>query len=205
MVTDNPVMKLREAIDHTLAAIADGKAQVQEIAESTLSEVRRMEAELEQVQGACNGAIDEVERLEVASRAARHRLMTVNRDVGHHGEQEMRVAYQNAQQLQLDLGQWRERETQLRFRRDDLTRRLRAMRATAGHAEVLMVRFGQASTLLNAEFGEVDQVLQNAQMHTLMGLRMLQMEEDERRQLANQLHDGPLQTLAGLSMRLQVG
>ncbi len=205
MTTDNPVVKLRQAIDHTLAAIADGKAQVQEIAESTLTEVQRMEAELEQVQGACNEAIDEVERLEVASRVARHHLMEVNRDVGHRGERDMQMAYQKAQRLQLDLGQWRERETQLRFRRDDLTRRLRAMRATAQHAEVLMVRFGQASNLLDAEFGDVDAVLQNAQMQILMGLRMLQMEEDERRRLANRLHDGPLQNLAGLSMRLQSG
>lgn len=194
---------LKNAIQSTLDAITESREQVERIANSTMDEVQRLESEYEQVRMECRAAIEKVEELELQSRAARERLMVVNRDVQKFTETDMRSAYEMANQLQMELGQWREREIQLRFRRDDIARRLKAMRVTAQQAEIVMTKFAHTSQYLGTEFGELAVVLQSAHAQSILGLQMLQLQEEERRWLAAQLHDGPMQTLASIGMRMQ--
>ncbi len=194
---------MKNAIQITLDAIAESRQQVEEIARSTMDEVQRLEAEYEQVRDDCNQAIARVEQLERESRVARERLMIVNRDLRKYSEREMQAAYETAQQVQMELGQWRERELQLRFRRDDIARRLKALRATAAQAELVLAKFSHTAQYLSTEFGDIAVVLEQAHTQTILGMQMLQMQEEERRWLAAQLHDGPMQSLASIGMRVQ--
>ncbi|QSO48131.1 sensor histidine kinase [Alicyclobacillus mengziensis] len=200
---DNRIQAMQNAIQHTLTAISEGRERVEEIAASTEDEVARLETEFAEVQTQVGETIQKVEELERDSRVARQRLVVVNKRVSSHSEKEMKEAYDTAYDLQIQLGQWQEREVQLRLRRDDIARRLKALRATAHQAEVLLVKFGEAATTLQSEFADAQTVLENARLQSVLGIRMLQMQEDERRQLAQRLHDGPLQHLASLSMRAQ--
>ncbi len=106
--------------------------------------------------------------------------------------------------LGFTVGQWQEREVQLRFRRDDLARRLKSLRATAHEAETLILKFTHITDYLSNEFHDLTNVLQSAQMESLVALQVLQMQEDERRVLAQRLHDGPMQSLAGTAMKAQL-
>lgn len=200
---DDRVQAMRNTIRNTLEAISDGRQQVEEIAESTRQEVHTLEEEYEAVQQQCIDTIERVERLELESRIARQRLVAVNRNVQKYSDSDMKAAYNQAYELQIQLGQWQEREIQVRLRRDDIARRLKAVRSTAHRAEVLLVQFGSAAHALDVEFGDISATLQDAHVYSVLGLRMLQIQEDERRQLARQLHDGPMQHLASVSMRVQ--
>ncbi|MCL6516712.1 ATP-binding protein [Alicyclobacillus sp.] len=200
---DSRISALQAAIDHTLTAISEGRERVEAIAKSTLDEVRRLEQEFSQVQAECVQAIEEVERLEREARAARQRLMQVNRAYQRYSEQEMQEVYEQAQSVQAELARWREREAQLRYRRDDIARRLKALHATAQQAEVLLHKFRHTVEYLTKEFHDVAGVLEAAQAGSLLGLQVLQMLEEERRVLAQRLHDGPMQTLASTAMRMQ--
>lgn len=200
---DSRISALRAAIDKTLAAISEGRDQVEAIARSTLDEVKRLEEELARVQSECAEAIEQVERLEGDARLARQRLMLVNREFQRYSEQEMQQVYEEAQALQAELARWREREAQLRYWRDDLERRLKGLHATARQAEVLLHKFRHTTDYLTAEFGDVAGVLEAAQIQSLLGLQVLQMLEEERRMLAQRLHDGPMQALASVAMRMQ--
>lgn len=198
-----PITSLQQAIESTLVAIVEGRDQVESIARSTMDEVVRLEAEHEELKTQCYEAIDRVEWLERESRRARERLLVVNRDINRFSESEMKQAYENAQTLQIELGQWREREAQLRFRRDDIARRLRSLRSTANQAELLMLKFQHVSQYLTADFSDLAETLQTAQIQSLLGIQLLQMQEEERGWLANKLHDGPMQSLASVAMRMQ--
>lgn len=200
---ESRISALRAAIDKTLAAISEGRDQVEAIARSTLDEVKRLEEELARVQSECAEAIEQVERLEQDARLARQRLMLVNREFQRYSEQEMQQAYEEAQVLQAELARWREREAQLRYWRDDIARRLKGLHATARQAEVLLHKFRHTTEYLTAEFGDVAGVLEAAQVQSLLGLQVLQMLEEERRMLAQRLHDGPMQALASVAMRMQ--
>ncbi|OFW80752.1 MAG: hypothetical protein A2201_09940 [Alicyclobacillus sp. RIFOXYA1_FULL_53_8] len=203
-LSQSSIPALRAAIDQTLTAIADGREQVEAIARTTLDEVARLDQEHEELKQYCNAAIEQVEELERESRKARERLMVVNRDIHVNREPDMKKAYETAQRLQIDLGQWREREVQLRMRRDDVARRLKSLRATANRAETLMLQFNHVTSYLQTQFEDVTSVLRVAQEHSLLGLKMLQSQEEEKRSFAQQLHDGPMQSLASVAMMMQV-
>jgi two-component system, NarL family, sensor histidine kinase DegS len=197
------ISALKEAIAGTLSAIADGRDQVQLVAQSITDEVALLEGQFEAVRFECEQAIDKVETLERESLFARERLMVVNRNASKYSESEMKSAYDKAERLQLDVGQWREREAQLRIRRDDIARRLKALRATEHHAEVLTLKLDQATSSLTGEFTDMAAILQFAEAQTAIGVQMIQMQEEERRWLSQRLHDGPMQSLASVAMRMQ--
>lgn len=199
-----PIVVLRQAIDGTLTAIREGRDHVEAIAVAIADEVKRLEQEYESLRDQCLSAIETVEALEAESRAARERLAAVNRNVTSSSQQDMQDAYERAQKTQSDLAQWHERESQLRTRRDEVARRLKSLRATAQEAEVLLVKFEQVTSYLSAEFQGVSDSMQMLQVDTLLGVRLLQMQEEERRALAGRLHDGPMQKLASTAMRVQV-
>ncbi|MCL6443303.1 MAG: hypothetical protein K6T83_07595 [Alicyclobacillus sp.] len=203
-IVTRKIAALKQAIDETLAAIADGRDRVERIAEATNDEVMRLETEMEMLKQQCLEAIDTVERLEIQSRRARERLLVVNRDVRKSTEIDMKQAYENAQRIQLELGHWQEREAQLRHRRDDVSRRLKALRATAEHAEILMMKFNRVTEYLGEQIYSIAKSMEMAEMGSLLGVQLLQMQEEERRRLAKRLHDGPMQTLASAAMRMQV-
>jgi two-component system, NarL family, sensor histidine kinase DegS len=203
VLMDHKITALQHAIDGTLSAISDGRGQVQIIAEGIVDEVKMLEGQFEAVRQECVQAIDQVETLQLESIAARERLMIVNRHISKYSEADMKEAYDKAQTLQVQLGQWREREAQLRYRRDDIARRLKSLRVTAYHAEVLTLKLDHASDYLTVEFHEMASVLRLAETQTALGFQMIQMQEEERRSLSQRLHDGPMQSLASVAMRLQ--
>ncbi|QQE78129.1 sensor histidine kinase [Alicyclobacillus sp. SO9] len=198
------VAALQAAIEKTLNAIEDGEQQVEKIVARTWQEVQELEQEYESVKQECTDAINRVEETERHSRRAREQLVQVNRGIYQYTHGEMKDAYEKAQALQMELGQWREREAQLRRRRDELARRLKSLRISAHEAETLMVKFGHVTDYLTEQFGGLANTLQTAQTESLVGLQVMQMQEDERRVLAQRLHDGPMQSLAGTAMRVQV-
>jgi len=194
---------LQEAINLTLSAVAEGREQVETIALTTREEVERLSREHEQLKLECVYAIDQVEMLEAESRLARDKLMVVSRDIKMYTEVEMQNAYEHAQHVQTDLALWRERESQFRIRRDEVARRLKSLQATAHQAELLMVKFQHISGYLTSEFEDVSATLSAQHAQNLIGIRMLQMQEEERKWLAHRLHDGPMQSLASVAMRMQ--
>jgi len=199
------IAALEAAITDTLEAIQDGKEQVELIAKRTWEEVQQIEAEYEAIKQECLEAIHQVEVTEHQSRVARERLIVVNRGGAQQfSEKTMKQAYDEAHEFQVELGRWREREIQLRMRRDELARRLKSLRITAHEAETLMVKFNHISDYLTTEFGELASTLQTAQLDSLVGLQVMQMQEDERRNLAQRLHDGPMQGLASVAMKAQL-
>lgn len=195
---------LQSAIDQTLNAIREGRAQIETIVQNTQDELVRLEREAEMLQQHCLEAIEKVERLEKEDRKARDRVFVVHRDIHRFTEKEMRVAYEQAQSIQGELSQWRERENQYRIRRDDTLRRIKVMRETARQAELLTLKFEHVTGYLGSELEGVSLALQEAQLQSLVGFQILQMQELERASLAERIHDGPMQLLASALMRLQM-
>jgi two-component system, NarL family, sensor histidine kinase DegS len=194
---------LRQAIDNAVRAIEDSQKQVESIARSTMEEVERLEAEYEKLKTECLEAITTVEQFERNLREARNHLMIVNRDLHTYSEQDMQRAYQRAEQTQSEVSLWRERESQLRLRRDDLARRLKSLRATAREAEILMIKFQQMTGYLGQEFQDASGAIDVAKTQLLLGMRMLQLQEEERRNIATRLHEGAMQSLASMAIHIQ--
>lgn len=203
-MSQTEISALKSAIGDTLTAIHEGREQVETILHNTVEEVARLEREYEDLKQACLDAIDRVEQLEKGAKLSRERLMVVNREVSKYREIDMKNAYEDAHKLQTELGQWREREAQLRLRRDNVARQLKSLQATANRAETVLLQFDQITSYLKVDFENVFSSLNAEYEHALLGLQMLQIQEDEKRVFAQRLHDGPMQSLASVAMLMQM-
>ena len=194
---------LGEILKATLTAIESGKEEIFFIAETSRTETHRLTNELSQLKSDIAEVIFQVDFQGKIDRRMRQKLMEVSRAYQKYSEKEMIAAYAEAKDAQVNLQLSQGRETQLRKRRDDLERSLRQMQATIERAENLMTQVSMAVNLLQGGIAEALQT-QNHEQRQEMGLRVIRAQEEERRRVAREIHDGPAQTLANIVLRLEI-
>jgi two-component system, NarL family, sensor histidine kinase DegS len=195
--------QLGEILKKTLAAIESGKEEIFFIAETSRNETLRLTSELSQLKSDISEIILKVSTQEKVDRQKRTRLMEVNKGFQNYSQKEMIEAYAEAKDAQVNLQLLLEKEAQLRKRRDELERSLRQMQDTIERAQNLMTQVSMAISLLQ---GEIEGALsnQNHEQRHELGLRVIKAQEEERRRVAREIHDGPAQTLANIVLRLEI-
>ena len=195
--------QLGEIMKATLAAIESGKEEIFVIAETSRTETLRLTIELAQHKSDISEIILQVNQQEKVVRLMRQRLMEVNRGHQKYTQDEMFETYSQAKDAQVNLQLLQAKEIQLRKRRDDLDRSLRQMKATVVRAKNLMTQVSMAISLLQGGIADSLQT-QNHEQKIEMGLRVIRAQEEERRRVAREIHDGPAQTLANIVLRLEI-
>lgn len=194
---------LEKILKNTLTAIETGREEIFFIAETSRTETQRLTNELAQLKSDIAEVICRVDFQEKMDRRLRQNLMEVSRAYKKHSEQEMIAAYAEAKDAQVNLQLLQGQETQLRKRRDDLERSLIQMQAMIERAENLMAQVSMAANLLQGGIVEALQA-QNHEQRQEMGLRVIRAQDEERRRVAREIHDGPAQTLANIVLRLEI-
>ncbi len=195
---------LEKVVTETLAAVEKGKNQIYDIAENTRSEAERVKRELEEIHRQVMTTIDKVDYLERREKAARMRLMRVSRNFNEYTEEDVRDAYEKARDLQVELSSLREREHQLKLRRNELERSLRKLVDTLDKAEGFMTQVGVVLDYLGGNLEWINNELEIANQKRLLAPRIIQAQEEERRRVAREIHDGPAQSMANVVMRSEV-
>ncbi|KUO78904.1 MAG: histidine kinase [Desulfosporosinus sp. BRH_c37] len=195
--------QLGEIMKTTLAAIESSKEDIFVIAESSRTETLRLTMELTQLKSDIAEMILQVDQQERVDRRMRQILMEVNRDHQKHTQEEMFETYSKAKDAQVNLQLLQAKEIQLRKRRDELERSLRQMLETVDRAQNLMTQVSMAISLLQGGIADSLQT-QNHDQKMEMGLRVIRAQEEERRRVAREIHDGPAQTLANIVLRLEI-
>ncbi|MHB8125883.1 MAG: sensor histidine kinase [Desulfitobacteriaceae bacterium] len=196
--------RLAKILEHTLSTIEASKEEIFLIAETTRTEVYRITQELAQLRIDVSDIIKETdEQIEIEKRL-RRRLMEVNRDFERYSESIMLEAYKETTEAQLKLQLLESKELQLRTRRDDLERSLRQMYSTIERAENLMSHVSLAISLLEGGIENITFSNKIIEQRQEIGLRVIKAQEDERRRVAREIHDGPAQTLANIVLRLEI-
>jgi len=194
---------LGEILKNTLKAIESGKEEIFLIAETSRTETHRLVNELSQLKSDIEEIILQVDFQEKVERRMRQNLMEVNRAYQEHTQEEMMKTYAEAKDAQVKLQLLQQKEIQLRKRRDDLERSLTQMEVTIERAQNLMTQVSMAISLLQGGVVEALQT-QSHEQRLEMGLRVIKAQEEERRRVAREIHDGPAQTLANIVLRLEI-
>lgn len=195
---------LERIIQETITAVERSRSQIFFIAESTRAEYDKVKGELEEVRREVEAQIALVDLLEKQDRAARIFLMEVSRNFVAFGEEDIRAAYQGAAETQAQLQVAREREKELRRRRDELQRRVQSLEAAARRADELVSQVGVVLGYLSGDLRDLTGQVSSWQERFRLGLSLLKVQEDERRRLAREIHDGPAQTIAAALLRAEV-
>lgn len=197
------VKSLDIIIKETVAAIEKSKEQIYFIAESARLEHQRVQEEIQNIKGQVSKIIDEVNNLEVDERKARIRLMEVSRDFHRFSEEDIKGAYEQAQVIQIKLIMLREEEKTLRFKRDHLELTVKRMKDTAERAEKLVSQVGVAMQFLSNDLSGLSEKLENLHDMQQLGLSIIRAQEEERKRVAREIHDGPAQSMANIVMRAE--
>lgn len=198
------IKMLDKIVKNTLSAIEESKSQIFDIYEAARNEMENVKKDVERVKQKTADIIFAVDELEKRERRARLRLMEVSRNFRVYKEEDIKAAYDEAKNLQVELAVAREQEQQLRRQRDDLEVRLKSLKNTVEKAENLVSQVGVVLGYLGSEMGNVVTKIESLQQSQIFGAKIIKAQEEERRRVAREIHDGPAQAMANVVFRAEV-
>lgn len=186
--------KMIDTVDHS-------KTEIYQIGETCRSDFDNLADELKEVKLAVLKVIDEGEKLDRMARASRTRLSDVSRRFNEFSEDEVKKVYEQANDIQTSLSMNRQKEKQLRFRRDELERRLVGLTETIDRADHLVSQITVVMNFLQSDLQKIGEVLEDANLRQHFGIKIIEAQEEERRRLSREIHDGPAQMMANVMLR----
>ncbi|MFD1361695.1 sensor histidine kinase [Lentibacillus salinarum] len=203
------VQKLEEkvldsVINDMTDVVQNSKDEIFHISEEARTEYERLQKELEETREKVISHITDGDELEQKVRFSRQRLSEVSKEFDQHSEDEIRDVYERTHAMQTKLAVTRQEEKVLRDKRDEFERRLKALDQTIQRAEGLASKISVILTYLNDDFRQVNEMIEEAKEKQEFGLKIIEAQEDERRKISREIHDGPAQMLANILLRSEL-
>ncbi|KWW20854.1 MULTISPECIES: sensor histidine kinase [Bacillaceae] len=192
---------LDKILETMVSTVSESKDEVFDIGEQCRKDFESLTKELDDVKIRVAIVITDSDALDSKARFARKRLSEVSMHFNHFSEEQVRDAYERAHKLQVDLQINRQLEKELRNRRDELELRLRALQQTIDKAVHLVSQISVVQNYLTQDLKFVGEALQEAKRKQDFGLKIIEAQEQERKKLSREIHDGPAQMLANVMMR----
>lgn len=184
--------------------VAKSKEEIFEIGEDSRSEYEQLNKELKDVQQKVIDVIERTERTELHSRFSRNRLAEVSRHFGSYTDDEVKEAYENAKDYQIQLAVLKQEEQQLRERRDRIERRLLKLSETIERADQLINQINAVIHYLSGDLQAMADFVHDAEEMQKFGVKIIQAQEEERKKLSREIHDGPAQSMANVMLRSEL-
>lgn len=192
---------LDDILKKMIDTVDESKTEIFKIGEQSRKDYEFIVDEIKKTKRMVAEAIDEQERLERELRGARKRLSEVSKYFEQYSEEEVRTVYEHAHKLQTKLTMSRQVEIQLRERRDELERRVLGIQETIERADKLVSQTNVVINYLTGDLQNMTQFIKDAHEKQEFGLKIMEVQEEERKRLSREIHDGPAQMLANVMMR----
>jgi two-component system, NarL family, sensor histidine kinase DegS len=191
-------------LNKTIDTVTESQSQIFEISEHSRQEFQQLHRELELVKQQVIEVIYKADRTEESAKLARTRLAEVSKHFQKYSESDIRDAYENANKYQIDLSIIRQTEKQLREKRDELERRILALNETVQKAESLAGQISVVLNYLNGDLRKINELVQDAKQKQEFGLQIIEAQEEERKRVSREIHDGPAQLMANVLIRSEL-
>lgn len=193
-----------QVLKNVLKVMDESKYQIFQISEGAREEKDSVIKQLESIMSEMTETIEKVDEIEKKYRQSRVRLSEVSRDFKHFTEEHIRVAYINATEYQMELVVLREKEANLRERRNDLQQRLKNIEKTIERAEMIVSQMSVVLEYLSGDLSHITRIIESAKNRQMLGLKIILAQEEERKRVAREIHDGLAQSMANLVLRTEI-
>jgi len=194
---------LDRIIKDTISAIEESKKQVFDLAENTSIEYNRLKNELAEVKKQVTELLSEVDSLFIEEKRARSKLAEVSKNFNKYTETDIKKAYEAAQEKQIKLADLRGKESLLLYKRNTMEQSLRRLEDMLGKAQNLASQLSVVTNYLTGNLKDMSRKIDELQQVQQLGISIIKAQEEERRRLARDIHDGPAQLLANIVMRAE--
>ncbi|MTI82209.1 MAG: histidine kinase [Firmicutes bacterium] len=194
---------LENVIKRTIEAIENSKEEIYQIGESAREEYERVKRELVDTKEKTTAVIQKVDILEKEYKKSRLHLIQVNSNFNNFREDQIKDAYQHAHKKQIELLELQEQEKVLRLHRDYLERNLKTLEKMVERSEGLMTNVGMALKVITNDLSNLSSHINEMQQMQALGLSIIKAQEEERKRVAREIHDGPAQSMANIVMRAE--
>jgi two-component system, NarL family, sensor histidine kinase DegS len=191
-------------LDEMVDVVENSKDEIFNISEEARSEHEQLLRELEYTKEKVLEYIEDGDKLEQNVRYSRKRLSEVSKYFDRYSEEEIREVYESTHELQTKLAMLRQEERALRLKRDELERRLQNLDNTIKRAENLANKISVILTYLTDDFKQVNEMIEEAKEKQEFGLKIIEAQEEERKRISREIHDGPAQMLANILLRSEL-
>lgn len=198
------VKVLDQIIEEMLDVAENSKDEIFYISEEAQREYEQLKAELVEIKEKVIEFIEKGDKLEYDVKKSRKQLLVVSKNFDVYSEDDVRDVYEHTHQLQIELAMLRQKEKQLRERRDEIERRLQSLDYTLERASNLANKISVIHTYLQDDFQQVNEIIEDAKEKQKFGLKIIEAQEEERLRISREIHDGPAQMLANILLRSEI-
>ena len=196
--------ELEVIIKKTIETVDESREQVFRIGEQSRKEFAILNEELKDIRLKVAKVIDENDRTQLHARFSRNRLAEVSKNFNKYSKEEVKAAYEQANEFQVQLAVLQQEEMRLRERRDSIERRIVSLKETVERAERLVGQMSVVYNFLSSDIQQLGEKLEEAKEKQEFGLKIIEAQEEERRRLSREIHDGPAQMLANVMLRSEL-
>lgn len=195
---------LDKILAETIEKVKNSKHAVDDINSQVADECDKIKDEMCRINEKVKRLIEEVDNFRYKEQLARYELLIVSRDFKNHSEQDMKKAYDLALELQLRYRELQNEEKMLRQHRDRLARRYRKLSETARKASDLSIQISNVISYLTDNLKGVSSYVRKLQSREDLVVAIIKAQEDERKSIAREIHDGPAQAIANVVIRAEI-
>lgn len=199
-VDANSISKITNKI---VKEINSSKSQILNIIDRIRSEQENLKSQLSEIRYDISKVIEEVDTLEKQDKNARKKLVEVSSDFSKYKENDIKDAYESAANIRIKFYTKKNEEKSLRDRRDSLEIALRKAIENIEEGEKVL---NQISVVMGYLEGGILSALEGVDetSEMFMGMKILEAQENERKRIARDIHDGPAQYMANVVMRIDI-
>ena len=196
------VHSLDSIFNSMVQSVNESKNDIFIINEESRRQLSELREELRQTDEGISRAIIEGERLQKAAVAAREKLQHVSMYFSDYTKEEVRETYDSAHEVQMEFMLNSTKLRQLEEVRGQIENRIRTYEESIRRSDQLASHVNVVMKYLASELRDVGPALETAKMRKHMSMRVIEAQEEERKRLAREIHDGPAQMMANLVMQL---
>lgn len=198
------VSRLNRIIKNTLNMIDKSREAIYDIAEGARRECIHLEEELNQLKIEVRTIIEKSEELEAELKKSRQRLAMISKSFDKYSQEDIRLAYENADRIRIELAVNRERERFSIVKRNDLELRLKEAKSTVEKADSLVNQVGTVMDYLSGDISDLNDHLEDAEKRKYLAIRVIKAQEEERSRVAREIHDGPAQIMSNVVLKAEI-